>query len=240
MLNELRLEGNRLSALPTNGFAKLSGLRILHLEHNQISILKRDAFNGLKRLVELHLNNNLIRLNSYLTDQENGQFNSSLLGDQNVNNETINEIQQSINNYQVHQPTLNTRPNQQFSSSHHHHPLSDETTTDKAPVDLRIEQLKIDHSRNALHISNFNELKFLDLGSNPLFVLNEFNSPFAIQSNSESANSGNRPTSSPNQLDTLLLNNCSLFKIDQNSFSQLTDLVKLNLNHNLLSVSDFS
>lgn len=237
MLNELRLEGNRLRLIPSNEFSKLISLRILHLEQNQISSLKLNAFNGLRRLIELHLNDNQI---SFSTPN---QMHHSLIDgqtDQIIKKEILNELRKSID----------------FSINEQSTPSP--STPTSSDEDYLNENVKAIHL-----IINFNELKYLDLSSNPLFLLDDFNSPFSISSqintnsykksiqtmptkssSSSSSSSSLSPISSVNssnnnqsQLETLLLTNCSIFEIKLNAFNQLNNLVNLNLNHNLIYVS---
>lgn len=247
LLIELRLEGNRLASLAPNAFSKLAALRVLHLEFNQISLIRPNAFNGLRKLVELHLNDNRITpaLNASLIDQTLG---NETLGESDELRRSINELRRLIggpvnptpNNLisDVNGPVnsavnslvsdhLNGRVNS-FSNGHlsaHVSGLSGGQTDDRqSAFDQRPSG-----DLSALHLSNFNELKFLDLSNNPLYTLNALNSPFSGAHPAAKAN-----TSS--QLDTLLLNNCSLLALDAGSFSHLTNLVKLDLSGNLLSV----
>lgn len=267
MLNELRLEGNRLASLAPNAFARLNSLRVLHLEQNEISLIRPNAFNGLRKLVELHLNDNRITppLNLSLIEQTLG---NDTLGESDELRRTINELRRrltggaSVNkapnnligdvNGLVNSPVnslvnghVNGRVNVQVSDHLNGHVnsflngqmsglvsgrlnggvLTDDPVSRQSALDQRSSG-----DLSALHLSNFNDLKLLDLSNNPLFALSALNSPF----------SGTHPATKANassQLDTLLLNNCSLLALDAGSFSHLTNLVKLDLSSNLLSVS---
>ncbi|XP_078597602.1 uncharacterized protein LOC144873799 [Branchiostoma floridae x Branchiostoma japonicum] len=57
---ELFLCGNKMTSIPSGGFAGLANLTVLYLDRNQITEegLSRNAFQGLRFLKELHLTNN--------------------------------------------------------------------------------------------------------------------------------------------------------------------------------------
>lgn len=221
VLTDLDLRGNKISILPSNSFVKLISLKTLHLEYNLITVIKENAFNGLKRLVNLHLNNNIIMFNSIV--------NKSKELDSSNNTSRFKFLIQKFS-------YLETNYINQMNSLTH--------TTSKPHYQLNNHNYFIKNA-DALHLSNFNDLKFLDLSSNPLFILNKSDSPFSNQfksfnDQSTSASAVNKSSELKNHntsLDTLLLNNCSLFKFEADSLSLLNNLVNLDMSDNLVSVS---
>ena len=241
MLVELRLEGNRLASLASNAFAKLTSLRVLHLEFNQISQIRPNAFNGLRKLVELHLNDNRLRpaLNGSLIDQILG---NETFGDSDELRRTIDELRRLADSDSIRLiggsvagdlNPVNTFVNSHLNSVADSQPGGQLNDPLHNQLNNQLNNGDLTNRLSALHLSNFNELKYLDLSNNPLFLLNGLNSPFSSVHPAAKANV-------TSQLDTLLLTNCSLFAVDASSFGHLTNLVKLDLSGNLLSVSLFN
>uniref|UniRef100_A0A7E4ZYZ5 Glycosyltransferase family 92 protein n=1 Tax=Panagrellus redivivus TaxID=6233 RepID=A0A7E4ZYZ5_PANRE len=59
-IEEIRLNGNRITKVPSKAFAKLSKLKSLDLSRNQINEIAADAFEGLHKLQHLHIFHNNI------------------------------------------------------------------------------------------------------------------------------------------------------------------------------------